>query len=71
MSRWFRGACWQLLKLAGQTLRLVCFDSFRWFFGLPLVRRFLRSPVIRFLFRYLVKPLLPTLQPGWPAAEPG
>ena len=39
----FRGACWELLKLAGQTLRLVFFDSFRWFFGLPLVQRVLRQ----------------------------
>ena len=57
----FREACWQLLKFAGQTLKLVFFDSFRWFFRLPLVERLVRSPVILFLFRYVVKPLVPTL----------
>ncbi len=57
----FRGACWELLTLAGQTLRLVLFDPFRWFFSLPLVQRIMHSPVILFLFRYVVKPLLPTL----------
>ncbi|MGO9113751.1 MAG: hypothetical protein ACLP9L_31355, partial [Thermoguttaceae bacterium] len=57
----FRRAAWQFLKLAGQTLRLVLFDSFRWFFSLSLVQRILNSPVILFLFRYAIKPLVPTL----------
>jgi hypothetical protein len=57
----FRSAFWELLKLAGQTMRLVFFDSFRWFFSLPLVQRILGSPLILFLFRYIVKPLVPTL----------
>jgi hypothetical protein len=57
----FRGAFREFLKLAGQTLRLVLFDPFRWFFSLPLVRRILGSSAILFLFRYVVKPLVPTL----------
>ncbi len=40
----FRAAFWELLKLAGQTLRLIFFDSFRWFFGLPLVQRIAAQP---------------------------
>ncbi len=77
----FRRATWQLLKLAGQALKLAFFDSFRWFFGLPLLQRLLRTSVILFLFRYLLKPLVPTLivwqiLPGrvahWPVMiEPG
>ena len=57
----FRTACWELLKLAGQTVRLVFFDSFRWLFGLPLVQSILASPVVLFVFRYVAKPLVPTL----------
>ena len=57
----FRSAFWEFLKLAGQTLRLVFFDSFRWFFSLPLVQRIMGSPVVLLLFRYVVKPLVPTL----------
>ncbi len=60
----FRHAVWELLKLFGRTLRLVFFDSFRWFFNLPLVRQIVRSPATIFLFRYVVKPLLPTLAAG-------
>ena len=58
---WFRRTFWELLKLVGRALRLVFFDSFRWFFGLPLLHRIIHSPVILFLFRFVVKPLAPTL----------
>jgi hypothetical protein len=57
----FRARTWQFIRLAGQTLRLIVFDSFRWFFRLPVVQRLLSSPIILFLFRYVVKPLVPTL----------
>jgi hypothetical protein len=57
----FRAAVWELLKLAGQTLKLVFYDSFRRFFGLPLVQRFLGSPPVLFIFRYAGKPAAPTL----------
>ena len=57
----YRRTFWEFLKLAGQTLRLIFFDSFRCFFRLPLVERILNSRVVLFLFRYVVKPLVPTL----------
>ena len=58
---WFRDVIWDFLKHVGLTARLVFFDSFRWFFGLPLVRRIVHSAVVVFLFRYVVKAGAPTL----------
>jgi hypothetical protein len=57
----FRNTFWKLLKLAGKGLRLLFVDSLRWCLNLPLVQRLLHLPLILLLFRYLCKPLLPTL----------
>jgi hypothetical protein len=58
---WFRRGVWQAVKTTGRVLRLLLVDSMRWLAHLPLVERILNSRLSLFLFRFVLKPLLPTL----------
>ena len=79
---WFRRGAWQAVKTFGRVLRFLLVDCPRWLVHLPLVETILNSRLSLFLFRFVLKPLLPTLvlweflpagpsggPPwGWPAA---
>ncbi|MGD0898238.1 MAG: hypothetical protein ABR915_10410 [Thermoguttaceae bacterium] len=58
---WFRRGVWGAVKAAGRVVRFLLIDSVRWLAHLPLVEKVLRSRLSIFLFRFLVKPLLPTI----------
>ena len=57
----FRRGLWEMLKATGRAARYLLVDSVRWMLGLALVRRLLDSRWSRLAFRFVVKPLVPTL----------
>jgi hypothetical protein len=57
----FRQAAWRVSKAAGRTLRLMFVDSVRWLVRLPWVQWVFRSRLARYTYRFVVKPLIPTI----------
>ena len=56
----FRRITWELVKLMGRAIRLLLWDSPRWFFNLPWVEKIIRSSAGRLVMNFVVKPLVPT-----------
>ena len=58
---WFRRGVWEAVKACGRAIRFLLIDCPRWLVHLPLVEQVLNSRLSLFLFRFVFKPLLPTI----------
>jgi hypothetical protein len=58
---WFRRGVARVMRAAGRAVRIVLVDGVRWFVRLPLVQKVLNSRAVRMGFRFMIKPLVPTV----------